>query len=160
MNNNIEKIKFGRLDIDDIFFDSLKRDYSNFVEWYNKKRESDIYCYKEQNNLKGLLVLKKETKKEDFNTIEPRMRINNKLKISTFKVECSDKNIIEEFINIIFNQASELKVEEIYFTIYDNGEEKRKLINLFKNLGFEYYGTKRDELVYIKYLNNEEVYNE
>ena len=152
-NNNIHKVKFGTLDINDSFFDSLKKDYPEFTSWYEKKKQDDVYCYKEKNKILGLLILKiEEPELEDYSDIKPIMKKNRKLKVSTFKVAISGKKIAESFINIIFDQASSKAVDEIYFTIYDNDEKKINLIKYFEKLGFRYYGKKNKELVYVKFM--------
>lgn len=148
---DIYKVKFGDLDINDPFFDSLKNDYPGFLSWYEKKRQEDVYCYKEQNRILGLLFLKNEEPElEDYSDIKPPMKKNRKLKISTFKVEISGKKIGERFMKIIFDQALFSMVDEIYVTIYDNDEKKINLIRYFEKFGFQYYGKKNNELVYIR----------
>ena len=57
---DIYKVKFGDLDINDSFFDSLKKDYPGFLDWYERKITEDVYCYKEQDKILGLLFLKNE----------------------------------------------------------------------------------------------------
>lgn len=152
----INKIKLGNLDINDNFFDDLKEDYIEFEEWFNKKKDKEAYGYFENNKLLGLLVLKYEKiGDEEYNDIKPKMDINNKLKISTFKVDVIHKGIGREFINIVFKQAELLHVDEIYLTLFNNNYKKKNLISFFEKYGFKFYGMKNDkELVYIKYINN------
>ncbi len=78
------------------------------------------------------------------------MKRNRKLKISTFKVEASGKKIGERFIKIIFDQALFSMVDEIYVTIYSNDDKKINLIRYFEKFGFNYYGKKNNELIYIR----------
>ena len=40
---NVQRIPFGKIDLSDPFFQSLKDDYSGFAEWFQKKQES-ICC--------------------------------------------------------------------------------------------------------------------
>ena len=81
---DIYKVKFGDLDINDSFFDSLKKDYPGFLDWYERKITEDVYCYKEQDKILGLLFLKnEEPESEDYSDIKPMMKLNRKLKIST-----------------------------------------------------------------------------
>lgn len=148
---DIYKVKFGDLNIDDPFFDSLKKDYPEFLCWYNKKKNEDVYSYEEQGKILGLLVLKNEEPDlEDYSDIKPAMRKNRKLKISTFKVEVRGKKIGERFMKIIFDQALFSMVDEIYVTIYDNDDKKLNLINYFERFGFIYHGKKKEELVYVR----------
>ncbi len=148
---DIYKVKFGDLNINDSFFDSLKKDYPEFLDWYERKVNEDVYCYKDQDKILGLLILKnEEPESEDYSDIKPMMKLNRKLKISTFKVDISGKKIRERFMKIIFDQALFSMVDEIYFTIYDNNDKKINLIRYFEKFGFNYYGKKNNELVYIR----------
>lgn len=154
MNYNISEIyevKFEDLNINDSFFDSLKKDYPGFVDWYERNSNRNVYCYKKQDKILGLLALKIEyPESEDYSEIKPMMERNRKLKISTFKVEVGGKKIGEKFMKIIFDQALFSMVDEIYVTIYDNDDKKKNLIRYFEEFGFNYYGRKNNELVYIK----------
>lgn len=159
---DIKKVKIDTLDINDSFFDSLKSSYPDFVNWINKKKEEPAYCYFEKNKLLALLILKnEEVGDEDYKDIKPNMKYNRKLKISTFKVGIEHKKIGERFMKIIFDQAIYSMVDEIYVTIFDDDEKKRKLINYFEKFGFKLFGKKNEkELVYIrsmkKSFNSEE----
>ena len=53
-------------------------------------------------------------------------------------------------MKIIFDQALFSMVDEIYVTIYDNDEKKINLIRYFEKFGFQYYGKKNNELVYVR----------
>ena len=149
---SINKVKMGTLNINDKFFDDLKKSYPNFEEWFSRKSEEEAYCYFEKNNLLGLLFLKNEEIGDDnYDDIKPNMRINRKLKISTFKVDIPHKKIGERFMKIIFDQAIYSMVDEIYVTLFDNDDKKRNLIRYFEKFGFLYFGKKNEkELVYIR----------
>lgn len=82
------------------------------------------------------------------------MRVNRKLKVSTFKVDVRGKKIGERFIKIIFDQAIYSNVNEIYVTIFDDDNNKINLIKYFEKFGFVYHGKKNGkELVYIRNMN-------
>lgn len=148
---DIQKGYFGDLDINDSFFDSLKADYPDFVGWYNRKSQEEVYSYKENNNILGLLFLKYENETESYDDIVPVMKKNKKLKICTFKVGIRGRKIGERFMKIVFDQAIYSKVNEIYVTIYNNDKFKESLIHYFENYGFEYFGLKNEkELVYVR----------
>lgn len=134
-----------------LFFNDLKKNYNGFENWFNKKTSEDAYCYKKNNKLLALLFLKiEEIGDDNYSDIVPKMKLNRKLKISTFKVDVEHKKIGERFMKIIFDQARLLLVDEIYVTIFDNDEKKKKLIAYFEFFGFEYFGKKNGkELVYI-----------
>lgn len=143
----IEKVKLKDLDINDPFFDDLKKSYINFTTWFKKKNNRDAYVVRD-NAIKALLVLKIENKRD--NKIEPLMNNSRKIKISTFKVDMINKGIGSMFIKIIDDFAMDNKIEEIYLTVYDDNELKRSLIRFLEKNGFNYYGLKGKEKVYIK----------
>lgn len=149
---DIFKVKMGKLNIEDSFFQDLKNSYSGFELWFNKKKNEEAYCYIENGKLLALLFLKnEEIGEDDYSDIIPKMKLNRKLKISTFKVDVEHKKIGERFMKIIFDQARFSLVDEIYVTIFDNDEKKKKLIEYLELFGFEYFGKKnREELVYIR----------
>ena len=149
---DIYKKKMGSLDINDEFFKDLKKNYPGFESWFHRKKDEDAYCYMEGDNLLALLFLKnEEIGDDDYQDIIPTMKINRKLKISTFKVDVQHKKIGERFMKIIFDQARFSMVDEIYVTIYDNDDKKRKLISYFETFGFKYHGKKNGkELVYVR----------
>lgn len=148
---DIFRVKFGELDINDSFFDSLKKDYTGFVDWFTKKKDEYVFCYKEQDKILGLLFLKNENSEtEDYSDIKPKMKQNRKLKISTFKVDVAGKKIGERFMKIVFDQAIFSMVDEIYVTIYNNDERKENLIRYFEKFGFKFWGKKGNELVYVR----------
>ena len=149
---DIKKVKMKELNIEDCFFDDLKKNYPGFEEWFKKKGEEEAYCYIEDKKIKALLLLKNEEIGDDnYLDIKPRMKMNRKLKISTFKVDIKGKKIGERFMKIIFDQAKYSMVDEIYVTIFDSDEEKRTLISYLERFGFIHFGVKSGrELVYIR----------
>jgi len=151
---DIHKKKLGDADINDSFFDSLKKSYPEFEDWFKRKKDEEAYCYYEGTKLQALLLLKNEEIGENYSDISPTMRVNRKLKVSTFKVDLKGKKIGERFIKIIFDQAIYSNVNEIYVTIFDNDNDKINLIKYFEKFGFVYHGKKNGkELVYIRNMN-------
>lgn len=149
---DINKIKMKEINLEDEFFDDLKKNYPRFEDWFKRKSEEEAYCYVENGKLLALLFLKnEEIGDDDYSNIKPIMKQNRKLKISTFKVDVEKKKIGERFMKIIFDQARFSMVDEIYVTIFDNSEKKKALINYFEKFGFEYFGLKDgSELVYVR----------
>lgn len=151
---DIYKKKLGEIDINDTFFDGLKESYPGFEDWFKRKKEEEAYCYYEGTKLQALLLLKNEEIGEDYSDISPTMRVNRKLKVSTFKVDVKGKKIGERFIKIIFDQAIYSNVNEIYVTIFDDDNNKQNLIKYFERFGFVYHGKKNGkELVYVRSMN-------
>lgn len=151
---NIEDKLFSDLNLNDTFFDSLKKDYPGFINWFNKKIVSNerVYTYKNDcNNIEGMLYLKVENSDEKYD-FSPNFLPKKRLKIGTFKISKTGYKMSERFLKIIFDNALLNKVEEIYVTIFENDQNKLKLIEILKLFGFEYWGKKNsnNESIFIK----------
>lgn len=149
---NVQKLKFGRIDLNDSFFDSLKEDYEGFEKWFIKKYDDEVYITINSNNgmLLSFLYLKIEDKTENYSNINPTLPSKKRLKIGTFKVINNGFRLGERFLKIIFDNALKNKVEEIYVTIFNKREEQKRLISLLEQWGFVYWGTKGAEMVYVR----------
>ena len=40
---NVQKLKFGKIDLKDKFFDTLREDYPGFDKWFIKKYDDEAY---------------------------------------------------------------------------------------------------------------------
>lgn len=149
---NVQKLKFGRINLDDDFFTSLKEDYIGFDKWFIKKFDDEAYITVNSNNglLLSFLYLKVENKEEKYSDIIPSFTPKRRLKVGTFKVINNGFRLGERFIKIIFDNALKNKVDEIYVTIFDKRDEQKRLIELLEQWGFSLWGKKNDELVYIR----------
>jgi len=149
---NVQKLKFGKIDLNDTFFDSLKEDYIGFDKWFIKKYDEEAYITINSNNgmLLSFLYLKVEDENENYSNINPRFPVKRRLKIGTFKVISNGFRLGERFVKIIFDNALKNQVEEIYVTIYDKRPEQRRLIELLEQWGFVLWGKKGDESVYVR----------
>lgn len=58
--NNVIKKKFSEIDLQDSFFQSLRRDYPKFDDWFRGKSNKDAYVQYENNQVRGFLYLKVE----------------------------------------------------------------------------------------------------
>lgn len=47
---NVQKIKFGKINLNDSFFGSLKEDYVGFDKWFLKKYDEEAYITINSNN--------------------------------------------------------------------------------------------------------------
>jgi len=76
---NVQKLKFGRINLADDFFDSLKEDYVGFDKWFIKKFDEEAYITVNSNNglLLSFLYLKVEEKGENYNDITPILHLKN-----------------------------------------------------------------------------------
>lgn len=144
----LKKIK--DIDINDIFFDSLKSSYIGFEDWFKKKSEKGETAFIfEDEGIQGFLYLKEEC--EADNTITPSFEAKRRLKVGTFKINAHGTKLGERFIKIIIDKMFKENYEEAYVTIF---EVHKSLIMLLEKYGFEYYGKKTSdsgvENVYIK----------
>lgn len=147
---SIEKVKFKDININDIFFDSLKLDYMEFEEWFKRKKEEEVYILKDNlNKIQAFLYMKIEN--EIDTKIDPIIREERILKIGTFKINAHGTKLGERFIKLIFDRMIQEKIRKSYVTIY---EKQQPLIELLKTYGFIYWGTKGKESVYIKDFDN------
>lgn len=150
---NVQKLKFGKIDLNDTFFDSLKEDYVGFDKWFFNKYDEEAYITINSNNgmLLSFLYLKVEDENENYSNINPQFSPKCRLKIGTFKVISNGFRLGERFVKIVFDNALKNHVQEIYVTIYDKRPEQRRLIDLLEQWGFVLWGTKGEgELVYVR----------
>ncbi|WP_375191045.1 PIN domain-containing protein [Chryseobacterium sp.] len=149
---NVQKLKFGRINLDDDFFESLKEDYKGFDKWFIKKFDDEAYITVNSNNsrLLSFLYLKIEDRDENYTDIKPPFFSKKRLKVGTFKVINNGFRLGERFMKVIFDNAIKNKVEEIYVTIFDKRDEQKRLIFLLEQWGFTLWGTKDRELVYVR----------
>jgi predicted nucleic acid-binding protein len=151
---SVRKGYFGNVNLQDEFFDSFKQQYKGFEDWFNNKINETAYTSYYENKLRGFLYLKVENINENYSDITPQFALKKRLKIGTFKVNLYGVKLGERFIKIIFDNAVEQKVEEIYFTIFNDTVDKKILINLMEEYGFKNHGIKKttsgDEEVYVR----------
>jgi len=151
---SVRKEYFGRLDLSDEFFASLKEDYPDFVTWFNRKADENAYVCLSEGKLIALLYLKLEGEAEDYGNISPPLPRMRRLKIGTFKVALNGFRLGERFLKIVFDNALRLRVDEIYVTIFDRRIEQQRLMNLFEEYGFRFHGHKNGpggaERVYVR----------
>ena len=152
---SVRKTYFGNVDVRNGFFDSFRDSYPRFYTWFAGKSNEEAYiCYNENDNILGFLYLKTEEKTENYSDIIPPFQPKRRLKVGTYKVESTGFRLGERFIKIIFDNAIERKVDEIYVTLFVDRGELTALADLFMRWGFFKYGTKttngKQELVLVK----------
>lgn len=149
---NVRKEKFGKINLEDPFFRSLKEDYKGFDKWFIRKYDEEAYITinKDNGRLLSFLYIKVEGINENYASISPLFPQKRRLKIGTFKVVSNGFRLGERFLKIIFDNALKNNVEEIYVTIYDKRPEQLRLIDLLCQWGFKYWGNKGEELVYVR----------
>ena len=155
LNEVYQKVPIGSLDVNNEFFDSLRAAYEGFNTWFNKKCDEDAYvCLDDNGQMLGFLYLKPENVDENYSDISPIFPRKKRLKIGTFKVDATGFRLGERFVKIIFDNAIEQDVDEIYVTMFDNRPELETLATLLARWGFESYGVKEStgEKVFTKQM--------
>jgi len=151
---SIQKEYFGNININDNFFDSLKEDYQGFEDWFTRKSDEPAYICLSKEKIIAFLYLKIESENEHYLDITPNFAKKRRLKIGTFKVELNGYKLGERFLKIIFDNAIQYSVDEIYVTVFPKSLDQLRLIHLLGDYGFSYYGKKRsisgEEDVYVR----------
>jgi len=156
---DVEKTYFGNIDITDNFFDSFRSAYEGFDKWFVKKCDEESYiCKNDIGNILGFLYLKTEGPEENFADIYPPFAPKRRLKVGTFKVESTGFRLGERFVKIIFDNAMQRNVEQIYVTLFTDSDELTALNELLQRWGFVHYGIKKsngkEEHVLIKNMDS------
>ncbi|MDC0826618.1 GNAT family N-acetyltransferase [Lactococcus petauri] len=150
MNDVIQKIKIGALNIEDSFFDSLREAYGHedFNAWLMTKQKEDAYVLREDGKLLGFLYLKDEI--EETSSITPFFEHKRRLKIGTFKIDAHRTVLGQRFLSIVLRKMLNEDFDFTYVTLF---EDQSGLIKLFKKFGFKPWGYKDNgELVLYKDL--------
>ncbi len=150
----IQKVPVHNLDIKDPFFDSLKKEYGEFEQWFNKISREGRKCWVYYGNHKigALLIYKIE--EEAIDSIPPLPK-KRRLKISTMKVSHTGYKIGELFIKLTVNLCVRNNIDEMYLTHFT--KENDLLIELITEFGFYRAAVnERGEEVYLKKLKPDE----
>ena len=162
MAGKFERKSFADINLDDPFFDSLKRDYPGnehsrgFIEWFhNKAGEGKRALVFEDDEGVGAFINLKPGEVEEIalksGSILPAVA---RLKITTIKIDERYRNrrIGEGAIGLTLWQWRDLGTDEIYVTVF---EKHASLIFLLEKYGFRYVGDNLNgERVYIKDRRN------
>ena len=153
----VKKDYFGNINVKDSFFDTFRVAYPGFDNWFAKKSNEEIYiCRTDKSDILGFLYIKTENETENYSDIKPVFQPKKRLKIGTFKIETSGFRLGERFIKIIFDNALERNVDEIYVTLFEDRPELKVLEDLLTVWGFYRYGIKqsneKEEVVFVKKL--------
>lgn len=133
------------------FFDSLRKGYSGFNEWYLKaaREHREAWCAINGSELCAICIFKFEENEvltDDGEVIRGKI-----LKLCTFKVDASirGRKVGERLLFSAFKYAVEYDVDWVYLHVF--GEEHGKLTQLCLDYGFKFLGKyKEKEDVYLK----------
>lgn len=150
MSNKFQWTFFADCDINDVFFDSLKRDYAEFETWFAKKAQmgQKLCIYREKNELLAMLYLKDET--EELLLRDEKLECCRRLKIGTLKISdyAKHQRLGEGAIGLSLWYWQRMGLDEVYITVF---KKHAFLIKLLCKFGFAKRGTnERGEEVYIK----------
>lgn len=149
--------KFSDIDLNDVFFDSLKADYpgsetsTEFGAWFNKKAASGAQAliYKDDTGIGAFVYTKTEEEAvalPDTNDLPSKAR----MKLGTLKISDLHRGqrIGEGAIGLALWEWQRSKLDEIYVTVFPKHDV---LINLLTRFGFQLVGHNTNgECVYLK----------
>lgn len=137
--------KFADINLEDTFFDTLKRDYpgtensTGFVDWFKKKSVSGstALVFEDEIGVGAFVVLKDE--EESIELQGCTLPIKKRLKISTFRIaeRYRRQRIGEGAIGLLLWKWQQVEAEEVYVTVFD---KHATLISQFERFGFEKKG--------------------
>ncbi len=159
MAGKFELRPFSEINLNDAFFDSLKRDYPaddtniGFINWFKKKssKGARALVFFDNSGLGAFICLKEEN--ESLITTEREYPVRNRLKISTLRIaeRFQGQRIGEGAIGLILWQWQKSKCREIYVTVF---EKHQLLIFLLEKFGFIHIGNNYNgERVYLRSKN-------
>ena len=154
MLERFEWKKFSEVSLDDPFFDSLKDDYTEFVDWFKRKcdaKETALVNY-DFEGIVAFIYLKNEN--ESIELTDKTLPKKQRLKIGTLKLSerIRSQRLGEGALGVALWYWQKTKCEEIYLTVFDKHE---KLISILDKFGFEKIGkNSRGESIYLKSREN------
>jgi len=140
--------RFGECDLNDDFFDSLKADYPEFVEWFQRKADSQAYVYMENGKIHAFGYLKNEC--EEIHLRDRDIPAENRIKMGTLKIgdDLQGQRRGEGLLGIALWSWQASAYNQIYVTVF---LKHAVLVNLLEKFGFCDYGQNlRGEHVFIK----------
>ncbi len=149
--SSIKEKKVYNLDINDEIFDTLKEEYEEFEEWFEKISREGRDClvyYEPDGSMGAILIYKIENEPIDVGKVLPAKK---RLKIATLKVSSIGNKIGELFMRISVDYSIIHDLQEIYLTHFSQSSDY--LVDLIEEYGFLNVGkNSRGEEVFIKEL--------
>ena len=147
---------FSEINIEDSFFESLKRDYpgnensTGFVEWFQKKKQekAKALTFEDEQGLGAFIYTKSE--QEEIKLANSLLPSIYRMKIGTFRIDerYQGQRIGEGALGLVLWEWQQTDYKEIYVTVF---EKQAPLISLFERFGFEIVGNNaNNEKVLIK----------
>jgi predicted nucleic acid-binding protein len=142
------------ISVNDSIFDSLREEYPEFEEWFNRISRGGRKCwvYPEKGETRAILIYKEEDEPVDAAPSLPKRR---RFKIATLKVDLTGYKIGELLLKLAFKYCVDHNIDETYLTHFT--EEEDYVVDLILEFGFVSCGkNKRGETVYLKKLHPDE----
>lgn len=144
------------------FFDSLRRSYEGFDEWFQKSAEKKRKCWcieGENSQIVAICIYKQEN--DTALTANGSITHGKILKLCTFKVDpkARGKKLGERLLYIAFDYCKKNNYDWVYLHTF--GEEQKTLVGLCIEYGFSHIGIYGKDDVYIKpmKIKNNEIYD-
>ena len=141
--------KFKDINLEDAFFDSLKKDYpgtensTGFSDWFKKKSNdgSTALVFEDNIGIGAFVVLKNE--EEEIRLKDALLPPKKRIKISTFRIaeRYRRQRIGEGAIGLLLWKWQQSIAEEIYVTVFD---KHTTLVSQFEKFGFQKKGVNLD----------------
>ena len=155
MPGKFERKTFAQIDLNDPFFDSLKRDYPEFeTTWYPKgvRENREALVFADEYGLGAFIAMKVENEPIHLNGFDLPARA--RLKISTLRLaeRFRGQRLGEGALGLILWDWQRQKLEEVYVTVFPQHTD---LITQITRFGFVYMGmNERGEYVYLRSRKN------
>lgn len=153
LTQNFVHKKAYELNIQDTFFDSLKKEYKEFNEWWKKIANRDCYAYLSESKQINALLIPKIEEKESLSFCEDFLS-NKILKICLFKVSSRAQGLKlgERLLKMAFYYAEKNQINDLYLTHFCS--ENDYLVSLIENYGFyKCQENSRGEVVFLKHIS-------
>ncbi|MBC6416120.1 MAG: GNAT family N-acetyltransferase [Bdellovibrionales bacterium] len=142
---NIQHNYLYNIEVEDTIFNSLKKDYPDFLDWWKRCSEEKVKSWNIQASGKIQAICIYKNTKEEYYKLSKKS-----LKLSTFKVDqfFRGKKLGELMLKQAFLYAVKNKYQSCWMTVFP---KHKVLIDFIKDFGFKKIDeTERKELVFQK----------
>lgn len=151
----LEREHLYNIDIRDELFDSIKRDYTGFEDWFAQRQREGARAWiyrKPDGSLGGFMLLKDE--QEPLVLVDRALETRRRVKIRTLKVSETGFRLGEAFLKLAIEFACNNYINELYVTAFP--KHKAHLYSLLSSIGFEEVGQQaNNEQVFVKRIQPE-----
>lgn len=155
MAGKFELRHFSEINLNDPFFDGLKKDYPEFAgSWFPKcvRENRDAWVFDDEQGLGAFIALKNED--ESIDMVEGTLPACPRLKVSTLLLadRFRGHRLGEGALGLILRIWKKDKSEEVYLTVFPHHDD---LITQVEHFGFIAAGhNERGEIIYVRSRKN------